>query len=62
MVAVQCPKCDLWFASRNEVAWHVRQDHRRSRGLGLPDRLSRARRVHRSQRERVTGARWRSRS
>jgi hypothetical protein len=56
MITVQCPKCELRFASRNELAWHLRQDHRRSKGLGLPDRWCRPRRARRSQGQRVTGS------
>lgn len=58
MITVQCPKCELRFASRNAAAWHLRQDHRRSKGLGLPDRLYQSRRARPRQRERVTGATW----
>jgi hypothetical protein len=58
MIAVQCPKCELRFASRSEAAWHLRHDHRRSKGLGLPDRLHQSRHDHRPQRERVTGVTW----
>jgi hypothetical protein len=39
MTAVQCPKCQLRFLTRSEVLWHLRMDHRRTKGLGLPDRL-----------------------
>lgn len=35
----QCPKCPLRFSTRSELLWHLRQDHRRTSGLGLPDRL-----------------------
>ncbi len=59
MISVQCPKCELQFASRNEVAWHLRQDHRRSKGLGIPDRWCKPRGTRGSQRERVTGSTWR---
>ncbi len=58
MITVQCPRCELWFASRNEAVWHLRQDHRRSKGLGLPDRLHQSQRAHHALRERVTGAKW----
>jgi hypothetical protein len=58
MITVQCPKCELRFASGSEVVWHLRQDHRRSKGLGLPDRLHQPRRAHRSERERIVGATW----
>ena len=33
------PKCPLRFRTRSEAFWHLRQDHRRITGLGLPDRL-----------------------
>lgn len=39
MTTVQCPKCQLRFLTRSEVLWHLRMDHRRTTGLGLPDRL-----------------------
>ena len=39
MRTVQCPKCPLRFRTRSEAFWHLRQDHRRTTGLGLPDRL-----------------------
>jgi hypothetical protein len=39
MMTVQCPKCELRFLTRSEVLWHLRMDHRRTTGLGLPDRL-----------------------
>jgi uncharacterized C2H2 Zn-finger protein len=58
MVSVQCPRCELLFASRNQAAWHLRQDHRRSKGLGVPDRLYQARRPRRPHEERLTGQRW----
>ena len=32
------PKCRC-FRTRSEAFWHLRQDHRRITGLGLPDRL-----------------------
>lgn len=41
MTTVQCPKCQLRFLTRSEVLWHLRMDHRRTTGLGLPDRLHR---------------------
>jgi putative redox protein len=41
MTTVQCPKCELRFPNPNAVAWHLRQDHRRTRGLGIPDPLDR---------------------
>jgi hypothetical protein len=45
---MQCPKCQLRFSTRGEVLWHLRQDHRRTRGLDVPDRLrGPARRHHR---------------
>jgi hypothetical protein len=56
MIAVQCPKCELRFASRNELAWHLRQDHRRSKGLGLRDRWCRPLSGRRFQRRRVSGS------
>jgi hypothetical protein len=28
MPTFQCPKCELRFASQNELNWHVREDHR----------------------------------
>ncbi len=39
MTTVQCPKCQLRFLTRSELLWHLRMDHRRTTGLGLPDRL-----------------------
>jgi hypothetical protein len=39
MRTTQCPKCPLRFSTKSELLWHVRQDHRRTTGLGLPDRL-----------------------
>jgi hypothetical protein len=39
MRTTQCPKCPLRFSTRSELLWHVRQDHRRTTGLDLPDRL-----------------------
>jgi hypothetical protein len=39
MRTMQCPKCPLRFSTRSEALWHLRQDHRRTTGLGLPDRL-----------------------
>jgi hypothetical protein len=39
MRTTQCPKCPLRFSTRNELLWHLRQDHRRTTGLGLPDLL-----------------------
>lgn len=39
MRTIQCPKCPLRFSTRSELLWHVRQDHRRTTGLDLPDRL-----------------------
>ena len=57
MVSVQCPRCQLLFASRNQAAWHLRQDHPRSKGLGVPDRLLQARRALRLHEERLTGER-----
>jgi putative redox protein len=39
MSTIQCPKCELRFPSPNAVACHLRQDHRRTRGLGVPDPL-----------------------
>jgi hypothetical protein len=56
MIAVKCPKCELRFGSQNELAWHLREDHRRSKGLGLPDRWCRPRGGRRSQRKWVTGS------
>ena len=41
MTTVQCPKCQLRFLTRSEVLSHLRMDHRRTTGLGLPDRLGR---------------------
>jgi hypothetical protein len=41
MTTVQCPKCELRFLARSEVVSHLRMDHRRTTGLGLPDRLHR---------------------
>jgi hypothetical protein len=38
MTTVQCPKCQLRFLTRSEVLSHLRMDHRRTKGLGLPDR------------------------
>lgn len=58
MVAVQCPKCELRFSSPNQLTWHLRQDHRRSRGLGLPDRLHRSAEGNRRDRTRVNAATW----
>jgi hypothetical protein len=39
MTTVQCPKCQLRFLTRSEMLSHLRMDHRRTTGLGLPDRL-----------------------
>ena len=39
MTTVQCPKCELRFLTRGELLSHLRMDHRRTTGLGLPDRL-----------------------
>jgi hypothetical protein len=39
MTTVQCPKCQLLFLTRSELLSHLRMDHRRTTGLGLPDRL-----------------------
>jgi hypothetical protein len=39
MTTVQCPKCELRFLTRSELLSHLRVDHRRTTGLGLPDRL-----------------------
>ena len=39
MTTEQCPKCELRFWNRNEMLWHLREDHRRTKGLALPDRL-----------------------
>ncbi|HEU4896936.1 MAG TPA: hypothetical protein VFX88_05100 [Actinomycetota bacterium] len=36
---MQCPKCQLRFSTRSEVLWHLREDHRRTTGLDVPDRL-----------------------
>ncbi|HEY7359457.1 MAG TPA: C2H2-type zinc finger protein [Streptosporangiaceae bacterium] len=47
MTIVQCPKCQLRFPTPSELLSHLRMDHRRTTGLGLPDRL------HRSARRRV---------
>ena len=58
MVAVQCPKCELQFSSPNVLSWHLRQDHRRSRGLALPDRLRRSEKRDRRRRTRVNAAAW----
>jgi uncharacterized C2H2 Zn-finger protein len=58
MVAVQCPKCELLFRSPEELDWHLRQDHRRSRGLGLPDRLHRPGRGGRRPKTLVNPATW----
>ena len=58
MVSVQCPRCELLFASRNQAAWHLRQDHRRSKGLGIPDRLYRMGSARRRHEERLTSQRW----
>jgi hypothetical protein len=30
-MAVKCPSCNLMFGTRNELDWHVRQEHMRSR-------------------------------
>jgi hypothetical protein len=40
MKTLQCPKCQLRFLTRSEALSHLRMDHRRTSGLGLPDRLS----------------------
>jgi hypothetical protein len=47
MTIVQCPKCQLRFLTPSELLSHLRADHRRTTGLGLPDRR------HRSARRRV---------
>jgi hypothetical protein len=39
MRTMQCPNCQLRFSTTSEARWHLRQDHRRTRGLDLPDRL-----------------------
>jgi hypothetical protein len=39
MRTMQCPKCPLRFSTRSGLLCHLRQDHRRTTGLGLPDRL-----------------------
>lgn len=44
----RCPECPLRFLTSSELLWHLRQDHPRTSGLGLPDRLCPpARRHHR---------------
>jgi hypothetical protein len=58
MIALQCPKCELRFTSPNELTWHLRQDHRRLRGLVLPDRLDRSSDGARHRRTRVNAATW----
>jgi hypothetical protein len=30
-MAVKCPSCNLMFRTRNELDWHVREEHTRSR-------------------------------
>jgi hypothetical protein len=30
-MAVKCPSCNLMFGTRNELDWHVREEHMRSR-------------------------------
>ena len=37
---VKCPSCNLMFGTRNELDWHVREEHTRSR---LPARTPPAR-------------------
>jgi hypothetical protein len=39
MRTVQCSKYQLRFPTRSETLWHLRQDHPRTTGLSLPDRL-----------------------
>jgi hypothetical protein len=34
---VKCPSCNLMFGTRNELDWHIREEHTRSR---LPARTS----------------------
>jgi hypothetical protein len=31
LMAVKCPSCNLMFGTRNELDWHVREEHMRSR-------------------------------
>jgi hypothetical protein len=35
LMPVKCPSCNLMFGTRNELDWHVREEHTRSR---LPTR------------------------
>ncbi|HZD72497.1 MAG TPA: hypothetical protein VE776_01170 [Actinomycetota bacterium] len=58
MVAVQCPKCELLFRSPEELDWHLRQDHHRPKGLGLPDRLHRSSDRGRRRGTRANAATW----
>jgi hypothetical protein len=37
LMPVKCPSCNLLFGTRNELDWHVREEHMRSR---LPARTS----------------------
>jgi hypothetical protein len=30
-MAVKCPSCNLMFRTRNELDWHIREEHMRSR-------------------------------
>ena len=38
LMPVKCPSCNLMFGTRNELDWHVREEHTRSR---LPARTTR---------------------
>jgi hypothetical protein len=49
MMTVQCPKCELRFWTKSEALWQLRQDHRRSAGLGPPDRRRGPTRLHHRQ-------------
>jgi hypothetical protein len=31
LMPVKCPSCNLMFGTRNELDWHVREEHMRSR-------------------------------
>jgi hypothetical protein len=31
LMPVKCPSCNLMFGNRNELDWHVREEHTRSR-------------------------------
>ncbi|MFQ5911474.1 MAG: hypothetical protein ACE5IJ_12260, partial [Thermoplasmata archaeon] len=40
VMRLHCPRCGIWFRSRDQYEWHMRRIHKRRRSEGITEEMS----------------------